>query len=57
VLEWGNEGMRECGTASGRFGVPGPFGIQTLPLAYFNDGTRILNGDAAERAGSSYWPF
>jgi len=35
-------------TASGRFGVPGPF-------AFFNDdGTRIWNGDAADYAGSPF---
>ena len=41
--------MRGCGTASGRFGAPGPFRIHTLLLAYFDDGARIWNGDAAER--------
>jgi len=44
--------MRGCGTASGRFGAPGPFRIHTLLLAYFDDGARIRNGDAAEKAGS-----
>ena len=41
--------MRGCGTASGRFGAPGPFRIHTLLLAYFDDGARLWNGDAAER--------
>jgi len=39
-------------TASKRVGAPGPFDIHTLHLAYFNDGTRIWNGDAAETAGA-----
>jgi len=42
----------ELPTASRRFGVAGLSRMYTLPLPYFNDGTRIWNSDAAEGAGS-----
>ena len=51
MRKWGDEGMRND-TASGRFGVLGPFRICRLLRTHFNDGTRIWNGDAADAAGS-----
>jgi hypothetical protein len=41
--------MRNYERPRGRFGAPGPFRIHTLLRAYVNDGTWVLNGDAAEK--------